>query len=151
MTRKQPRKDFLFIDEAGDPGHEEGCSDVYVSFCLHVSDQTYHDAAEVVMQFRYWRNITKEIKGANYNPEKQAAQRFYRALARLSEQFAVNCTAVFLRKADFTAALSPADSWEGADALWFRNWVMRQLLETHFRFNRAFSNTLEIVFDRYDL
>jgi hypothetical protein len=58
------KRDFIFIDEAGEPGHE---TDYYVLGLLHLTDETLKEINIHLGAFRYFGCIRKELISTRLN------------------------------------------------------------------------------------
>ena len=140
---------YVFVDEAGDPGDGEGSSsDYYVELALDISDDALYG---FVTHTTNWRYITRTFHEVKQFARKLDLRTFIDPLRELLEHGSIGCSAVYLLKDRYTGPYLKKSSPKGANPMRFRNFVHRQLLEHHFAEFPASNETLEIVFDRYDM
>lgn len=140
------QKEFIFIDESGDPG--PAGDPYYILAGLHMGEQVlnhvrFHDAA-----FRYHSGIIKEYKDQTWAKGiNQAALRLLVSLADLTSPTQVTSTVTWLSKATYKGNggphLAPGQSRK------FRHFQVRMLLERH-RAVRAWTSRLDVVLDRWE-
>ncbi len=139
-------KQFIFIDESGDPG--PAGEPIYILAALHMAEPLlnhvrYHDAA-----FRYHSQIIKEYKNQGWaSGIGQAGIRLLSALADLTVPDQLTSTVTWLNKATYIANggpyLRPGQTRE------FRHFQIRLLLERH-QATRVWSSRLDVVLDRWE-
>ena len=140
---------YLFIDESGDPGNGEGSSsDYYVELVLDISNEALHS---FVTHTTNWRYITRTFHEIKRFPRNLGLKTFIDPLSQLMDHGYMSCSAVYLLKDNYTGPYLKPSSRKGEDPIRFRNFVHRQLLEHHFAGFPASEETIEIVFDRYDM
>jgi len=61
---KRAKRDFLFIDESGEPGD---VTDYYIMGLIHVTDESLKKMNIHLGAFRYFGTIKKELKSTRLN------------------------------------------------------------------------------------
>lgn len=145
-----PNRIFLFIDESGDPGYEKpGSTEYYAELVLSVSADDFPDLNRPILNWRYCRNLIKDMKRA---PKKGGSTSlFILPLSELHRMGIINCACVYLIKKDYSGPYLKPESYGGQRPLWFRNFVHRQLLEYYFTCYQVTTDNIEIIFDRFEM
>jgi hypothetical protein len=140
-------KEFLFVDESGDPGVSG--TDFYVLVGLHIAETVLDRIRPHLVAFRYHHEVAKEFKNQRWAKEfKPHTRKLLEPFAQLTEEGLIATTAVWLDKSTYVSGGGPYLSGSGETAQ-FRHYQLRRLLETH-RSRREWSNHLDLVIDRWD-
>ncbi len=151
-----PRQDFLFVDESGDPGYSIDqnsgqllSSPFFVLAVLHICDDSIPQINRHVAAFRYFRSFDRELK-------LPAQQRFTGRLLEPIGQLAesdnnVWASVVYVDKEQYTGRYLKPTPEVRTDSLRFRNYVLRRLLRHHFSLYPLQSNQYDLVLDRIDM
>lgn len=136
---------FLFIDESGDPGLPKGGGSLFfVVAAVEISDTGLAESRRHLAGLRYFLGLDKEMKAGNQVPSRLPRQRSCGLLCELIQAGHAACSAVVVDKVRY---LGP---YLADNPVYFRNFTVRQLLETHFKSHPAEDQTeIELVFDRY--
>ena len=155
-VNRAPRHDFLFVDESGDPGYKVNeisgellNSKHYTAAVLHLCEDSMQKVTEHMANFRFYRGWFRELKVPVGKPEFTVLLAPIRALAQTGGH--VWATAVHLDKARYTGSYLKPGGARPQNSIWFRNYVLRRLLENHFRRHELQSGNYELVLDRYDM
>lgn len=139
------KRDFLFIDESGEPGN---ATDYYILGLIHVTDDSLKVLNTQLGAFRYFGGITKELKSTRLNPkQKELLQNILKFCTH--DSVFIRTTVVSIRKSDFTGPYLEDKMGYSKNAKKFRHFVLRRLLETHFAETETQSSEVEIVVDRF--
>ncbi|MBU2220145.1 DUF3800 domain-containing protein [Patescibacteria group bacterium] len=140
-TRRRPKRDFLFIDESGEPGLE---TDYYILGLVHLTDISFEKMNIHLGALRYFGNIKKELKSTDLNPLQR--EKLHAILKIMSSQGDfLKATAVFVRKGRYSGPYLLASQ----DSLKFRHYILRKLLECHFEKFQPQTNEIELILDRF--
>jgi hypothetical protein len=60
----QGEKEFIFVDESGDPGPDGNAT--YILIALHTNETTLDRIRKHIVAFRYHHEVTKEFKGQRW-------------------------------------------------------------------------------------
>lgn len=152
MPTGQP--EFVFIDESGDPGREEGTAERFFLAAVHCDEPTLRIIRRHLVNLRYhhaleggelkeWWPVRKGDIG------ERRLQSCIRLLEKLTGQGDVKSTAVWVDKDQWKADGGPYLG-TGQDSFKFRNYVLKRLLRRHLaRF--GWGDNVDLVLDRYDL
>ncbi len=143
MTK--PKRDFIFIDESGEPGKE---TPYYIEGLLHITDETLKKINVHLGAFRYFGDIRNELKSTRLN-QLQKEQLLSILKHSIENDFFIAATAVFVNKKKYTGDYLESKEGVPKDAMKFRHFIMRRLLEFHFENYHPQSNEIEIVVDRF--
>ena len=151
-----PKQDFLFVDESGDPGYgmEQNSgrllsSPFFVLAALHLCDDSIPQINRHVAALRYLRSFDRELK---LPAQQQYAGRLLGPIGQLAQShYNVWASVVYVDKEQYTGRyLKPTPEAE-TDPLRFRNYVLRRLLQHHFSLHPLQSNQYDLVLDRVDM
>ena len=151
-----PRQDFLFIDESGDPGYalDQNSSGLlsspfFVLAVLHLCDDSFPQINRHVAALRYLRSFDRELK---LPAQQQYAGRLLEPIGQLAKSDDnVWASVVYVDKERYTGRyLRPTPEAE-TDPLRFRNYVLRRLLRHHFSLHPLKSRQYDLVLDRVDM
>ena len=140
-----PKRDFIFIDEAGDPGL---ATDYFIMGVVHVTDISLRKLNVHLGALRYFASISKELKSTQLNPlQKEKLMEILRLA--ISDDVYVKASAVYVDKHDYGGNYLRATGDVAQDPTKFRHLIMRRLLEEHFKNTKPQTNEVEIVIDRF--
>ena len=150
------KNDFIFVDESGDTGYaldpETGellSKPYYVLAALHVSDDSIRLINHCVAAFRFYTGFNRELKPP---PEQAVFDRLIGPIQELAMQDRrIFASVVYLDKKAYTGNYLKAGGSRSQSALYFRNRVLRSLLENHFSNYNLMSRQYELVLDRIDM
>lgn len=146
--------DYLFVDETGDPGDGSGgSSDYYGMSLLHITDDVFDRVLEHLTNLRYHRGLTRELR---LKPVKRKGGvwefgKLLDGIKALASQEAVFASSVYLVKDQYTGPYLKDSSPRGKNPIWFRNFVLRHLLEFHFAECKPRTQQIDLVIDRFEL
>ena len=139
------KRDFIFIDEAGDPGEE---TPYFIQGLLHITDESLKKINVHLGAFRYFGNVDKELKSTKLNGLQKQKLLAVLKCAVVESGF-VAATSVFVSKENYVGRyIKEAPGLPPKDATRFRHFMIRRLLEFHFKNKKVQSDTVEIIFDR---
>lgn len=150
-----PKHDYLFVDESGDPAYtvdETGqllSSSYYVAAVLHLCDDAFRAINEHIAAFRYYSKLNRELK-------IPAGTQDY---TKLMEPIKVHAegganiwaSVVYVDKERYAGSYLKPDQDRPPSAKLFRNYILRRLLEHHFRNYDLKSRQYDLVLDRVDM
>jgi hypothetical protein len=135
------KRDFIFIDEAGEPGRE---TDYYVLGLLHLTDETLKEINIHLGAFRYFGCIRKELISTRLNSLQKEQLLNILKICMNNNSF-LKASAVYVDKKDYQGPYLKEDF----NPNYFRNLIIRKLLEFHFSENKPQSRELELIIDRF--
>lgn len=138
-------KEFIFIDESGDPAFGPRSQPIYLLVGMHCSGDALDDIRRHLANFRYHHNVRREFKVQRWADKGSGPTlRLLEFLAALTTDGRLATTCVWLNKARYLAARGPhtQSTWR------FRHYLVRRLLEAHAA-NSQWSENLEVVLDRW--
>jgi len=135
------KRDFIFIDEAGEPGHE---TDYYVLGLLHLTDETLKEINIHLGAFRYFGCIRKELISTRLNSLQKEQLLNILKICMNNNSF-LKASAVYVDKKDYQGPYLKEDF----NPNYFRNLIIRKLLEFHFSENKPQSREVELIIDRF--
>lgn len=139
------KRDFIFIDESGEPGEE---TPYYIQGLLHITDESLKKINIHLGAFRYFGNIQAELKSTRLN-QLQRERLFSILKCSMMGGSFVAATSVFVDKTNYDGRYIKENLGIPKDAARFRHFVMRRLLEFHFKNNKAQSSEIELIIDRF--
>lgn len=140
-----PKRDFIFIDESGEPGEE---TPYYIQGLLHITDESLKKINVHLGAFRYFGIIKGELKSTKLNQLQR--ERLLSILKySIGDNDFVRASSVFITKQKYTGDYLLEKIGTPQDAARFRHFVMRRLLEFHFENFKPQSKEVEIVIDRF--
>ena len=150
------KNDFIFVDESGDTGYKldpdtgELLSSPYFALAaLHVTDGSIRLLNRHIAAFRFYTGFSRELK---FPPEKE---RFTRLLDPTQEMAirgsSIHASVVYLDKRRYTGDYLRPGGVRPQSTLYFRNRVLRCLLEFHFASYELMSRQYELILDRTDM
>jgi hypothetical protein len=135
------KRDFIFIDEAGEPGYE---TDYYVLGLLHLTDETLKEINIHLGAFRYFGCIRKELISTRLNSLQKEQLLNILKICMNNNSF-LKASAVYVDKRDYQGPYLKEDF----NPNYFRNLIIRKLLEFHFSENKPQSREVELIIDRF--
>ena len=151
-----PKHDYLFVDESGDPGYrldlasgELVSTPYYTAAVLHLTDDAFVHINRHMAAFRYYSGMNRELKLPREQP---AVNRLLEPIGELSESGeSIWASAVYLDKRGYTGYYLKGERGRSPYPARFRNFVLRRLLEHHFRSYAVESSQYELVLDRFEM
>lgn len=134
-----PKRDFIFIDESGDPGHR---STHFACMAMHTTDLALRNVVECFSDMRFYRTLFGEMK--NLHENRPLRPKLVQMLRGLQDAGHVFFTTTYLEKSRYTGPYLTAG--HGTE---FRNFQVRRLLEAHFSHTTLLAADCELVFDRH--
>lgn len=145
-TAAQDQREYIFIDESGDPGFQGG-SKRYALGALHMDQPTLEVVRHHVAAFRYFGEVKKEFKATSWADKlSPTALRLLHCMEDLTAPGAVVATAIWLDKATYGANHGPYRTKGKSHE--FRHFQLRRLLERH-RSRRTWGTKVDLVLDRW--
>lgn len=141
------KRDFIFIDESGEPGQE---TPYYIQGLLHITDESLKKFNIHLGAFRYFGNIRGELKSTKLNKlQKEKLLDIFKS--SIFNQDFIKATAVCVDKEKYSGPyLHSKDGWqEIGGPTKFRHLIMRKMLECHFQNHQPQSKEIELVIDRF--
>lgn len=151
-----PRFDYIFVDESGDPAfkldpttHQLLSSSFYVAAALHLCDDSFRDLNKHMAAFRYYSGLNRELKIPS---EKEEYGRLLDPIRAMSEAGRnIWASVVYIDKLRYNGSYLKPGGKRPANPVRFRNYILRRLLEHHFRKYQLQSRQYDLVLDRIDL
>lgn len=138
-------KEFIFVDESGDPAFGAGSQPFYLLVGMHCSGDVLDDIRRHLASFRYHHNVRREFKDQKWADKGTGPTiRLLDLLADLTQEQKLTTTCTWLEKRKYSAAGGPhmESTWR------FRHYQIRRLLEAHISRQR-WGDNLEVVIDRW--
>lgn len=139
-------KDFLFIDESGDPGKsfQEGSSNYFAVGCLHLTNEALQEFNRHFFSFCYFHGHFKEIKSSRFGPlKKEQIGNMIKWLAGEGAYVSV----AYIDKAEYAGPYFSDTGKRPYNPTFFRNFLTRMLLEKHFANVSSSDREYDLVFD----
>ena len=147
------RHDYIFVDESGDPGYardpESGQllgSSFYIAATLHLSDDAFGELNKHVAAFRYYSGLSRELKIPPSREEFAKLLGPIRAMAEGGES--IRASVVYVDKLKYNGSYLKEGGVRAADPVRFRNYILRRLLEHHFKSYRLQTDHYDLILDR---
>jgi len=141
MPEIKPKRDFIFIDEAGEPGK---ITPYYIAGLLHLTDVSLTNINIHLGAFRYFGCIKRELTSTRLNKLQKEQLLNILKLSVDNKNF-VRATAVYVDKKDYQGPYLKDDF----NPNYFRNLIIRKLLEFHFQNNKPQTKEIELIIDRF--
>ncbi len=139
------KRDFIFIDESGEPGEE---TPYYIQGLLHITDDSLKKINIHLGAFRYFGNIKSELKSTKLNPlQREKLLAILKCTIR--DTAFVKASSVFANKQNYKGHYLTDKIGIPKDGTRFRHLMIRRLLEFHFQNYPQQSNEIEIIIDRF--
>lgn len=139
-----PKRDFLFIDESGDPGT---FSPYYILGLIHVTDVSLKDLNLHLGALRYFGSVKRELKSSRVTPAQR--DQLLRMLALTHEHCFVRASAIYIPKKEYQGIYLTDRPDQKIDPSRFQNLMLRRLLEHHFSIYEPQSKEIELIVDRF--
>jgi hypothetical protein len=142
---------FLFIDESGDCGDNDGTgsnSTYYAELALQITESGLPRVRKHMAYWRYIQGIYGELSSL---PQDRSLEIYLRPICELHHMGIIRITCVFLDKLKYTGPYLKISHHRGPHPLWFRNFIHRQLLEFHFSRYLANGRNVDLIFDRFEM
>jgi hypothetical protein len=137
-----PKRDYVFVDESGDPGLPGSGSPYFACLAMHTTDDSLAPIIDCFSDMRFYRHFNKEMKSLDKDPFLRP--RLASALAEMVRTYGVRFSVTCLEKAKYTGPyLVPGEGTR------FRNFQLRRLLEWHFKDGAPATSECELVLDRH--
>ena len=147
--------DYLFVDESDDAGFaldDAGAllsSPYYSLAALHVTDESYSGISGHMAAFRYMAGHSRELKIPVGKPD---FARLLEPIQTAADGGAMTwASAVYLDKRQYTGSYLKDDGSRPQNSVYFRNFILRCLLEFHFGRRPLVSQNWDLVLDRVQL
>lgn len=145
MENSKANRDFIFIDEAGEPGLE---TPYYIQGLVHVTDQSLKILNVHLGAFRYFGNIRNEMKSTKLNDLQKEHLLSILKLFIGNHHF-IKASVVYVNKNNYKGNYLRDKNDCPRDASKFRHFIIRRLLEFHFSNIKPRSREIELVIDRF--
>ncbi len=139
-----PKRDFIFIDESGDPG---SFSDYYILALLHITDVSLKDINLHLGAMRYFGSVRRELKSSRVTPDQR--DQLSRIFTHAQKNAFIRASAIYVSKSEYQGIYLTDKPDRSANPVYFQNLMARRLLEHHFSLFNPQSQEVEIVFDRF--
>jgi len=143
--QRQPKRDFIFIDESGEPGLE---TSYYIIGLVHLTDISFEKMNIHLGALRYFGNIKKELKSTDLNPQQRDKLHTILKIMSSHGEF-LRATAVYVRKGTYAGPYLRDERDLPRDSIRFRHYILRKLLECHFKKFPPQTGEIELVLDRF--
>ena len=150
------KHDYIFVDESGDAAFTLDpvsgdllSSAYYVAAALHLCDDAFRDLNRHVAAFRYYSGLNRELKIPAQTEESARLLDPVRALSEGGKN--IWASVVYVDKLRYNGSYLKPGGRRPASPLRFRNYILRRLLEHHFRNYPLQSDQYDLVLDRIDL
>ena len=153
---RMAKHDYIFVDESGDVGYGHDpnsgkltSSNFYIAAALHLTDDAFGELNRHVAAFRFYSGLSRELK----IPQSQEAFGKLLDPIRVMSEAGKNIWAsvVYLDKLKYTGSYLKPGGTRPADSVKFRNYVLRRLLEHHFKTYELKSEQYDLVLDRVEM
>lgn len=101
-------KEFIFVDESGDPAFGPGSQPFYLLVAMHCSAEVLVDIRRHLASFRYHHNVRREFKNQKWADKSTGPTvRLLEFLADLTDEGRLATTCAWLLKEKYRAAGGP--------------------------------------------
>ena len=139
------KRDFVFLDESGEPGLE---TPYYISGLIHVTDESLKAINLDLGAFRYFGKVRSELKSTRLNPlQKEHLLALLRKA--LADNRFVKASVAYVHKQQYQGPFLWPEHGSVPDPTRFRHLIMRRHLTWHFRQHPPQSKEVELVIDRF--
>ena len=141
-------RDFLFIDETGDPGRDisGGSSAYFLLGCVHLTDLSLEFLHKHLFALGYFSGRVREWKSSRLSRlQKDQMEDIAKWLCEGNES---RITIVSVDKAKYEGPYFGLTPNRPYDSIRFRHFLSKQLLECHFKDQGLMTSECEIIFDR---
>jgi hypothetical protein len=135
------KRDFIFIDESGEPGQE---IKYYILGLLHITDVSLKNINTHLGAFRYFGCIKRELISTRLN-KLQKEQLLNILKISINNNDFIKASAIYVNKDNYQGPYLKSDF----NPNYFRNLMIRKLLEFHFSENKPQSKEIELIIDRF--
>ena len=150
------KHDFIFVDESGDTGYaldpdtgELRSSPHFLLAALHVTDLSIALTNRHLASFRYYTQFDRELK---FPPDREPFHRLLAPISRIAEmRNDIHASVVYLDKEKYTGGYLKPGGERPQSQIYFRNRVLRCLLEYHFSRHKLESDQYDLILDRVDM
>lgn len=140
---------FLFVDESGDAGDNDGTRGntiYYAELAIQVEYGHLRPLVWHITKWRYEEGISNEPK--HLPKDEGKCKDFLKPIIELHQTGAIKCSAVYLLKDRYKGPYLKTKDPIWNNRLRFRNFVHRQLLEHHFSlYPKAKNDYTSVIFD----
>ncbi len=151
-----PQHDYIFVDKSGDPAftHDSTSGQLlssvyYILAALHLCNDAFSDLNKHMAAFRYFSGLSRELK---IPPEKGIFSKLLAPIGALSEGGKnIWASVIYVDKLKYTGTYLKPGGSRPANPIWFRNYMLRRLLEHHFQQYPLQSKQYDLVLDRIEL
>ncbi|MEN9558578.1 MAG: hypothetical protein RL141_947 [Candidatus Parcubacteria bacterium] len=146
MSIRIPKRDFLFIDESGDPGLGPSSSLSFTIGCLHVTDIGLEQFHRHYCSLGYFHTKLRELKSSRLSRLRK--DQISDILKWLADHHHAALSAVTVDKELYGGPYLKPNGDIPSQPLSFRNFLNQELLKRHFINHPPASQEIEIIFDR---
>lgn len=140
---------FLFVDESGDAGDNDGTGRNTLYYTELVIQAEYRRLRPLVWHITKWRyeeGISSEPK--HLPKDEGKCKDLLKPIVELHQTGFIKCSAVYLLKSKYTGPYLKTESPIWNNRLRFRNFVHKQLLKHHFSlYPKAQDDYISAIFD----
>ena len=150
------RHDYIFVDESGDAAfthdpvsRQLSSSRLYIAAALHLCDDSFRDLNKHMAAFRYYSGLSRELKIPAGREEFTRLLDPIRAMAEGGKN--IWASVVYVDKLSYTGSYLKPGGKRPPSPVRFRNYILRRLLEHHFRRYQLRAKQYDLVLDRIEL
>ena len=148
IMERLAKRDFIFIDETGDPGKDlhGGSSPYFAIGAVHVTDISLEKLHRHLFAMGYFSGRFRELKSSRLSRlQKDQIEDIAKWLYASDD---VGVTVVFVDKYHYTGPYFSQEGERSYDPIRFRNFLTRLLLEQHVAIRPMMSTECDLIFDR---